>query len=147
VLDGADRCPNHPEVINGFEDGDGCPDEIPAELKKFTGVIPDIQFKLDSDQLLSSSFPTLNQAADVLARYASVRIEIQGHASSEGEDAYNQELSQRRAEAVRRYLVGRGVDAGRLTAVGYGETVPVDTNKTEEGRARNRRVEFHIVQP
>jgi outer membrane protein OmpA-like peptidoglycan-associated protein len=147
ILDGADKCPNHPEKINGFEDGDGCPDEIPEELKKFTGAIPDIQFKLDSDVLLSSSYPTLNQAAQVLNQYASVRLEIQGHASSEGEHQYNLELSQRRAESVRRYLIGRGVDPARLTAVGYGETVPVDTNKTEEGRTRNRRVEFHIVQP
>ncbi len=147
VLDLDDRCPNHPETINGFEDEDGCPDEIPEELKKFTGVIPNIGFKLNSDELLSSSFPTLDQAARVLQEYSGVRLEIQGHASSEGDDDYNQELSQRRAESVRRYLIGRGVENWRLSAVGYGELQPISTNKTESGRSDNRRVEFHLVQP
>jgi outer membrane protein OmpA-like peptidoglycan-associated protein len=146
ISDGADQCPNHGEVINGFEDEDGCPDDIPAELKKFTGAIPDINFKSASDELLTSSFPILNQAADVLAQFPGVRMEIQGHASSEGDDAYNLELSQKRAESVVRYLVGRGIDRLRLTARGYGETQPIDTNHTEDGRKRNRRVEFQIVQ-
>jgi len=146
ILDVDDRCMNHPETLNGFEDDDGCPDEIPEELKRFTGVIPDIKFKLDSDELLSSSFGTLDRAADVLNDYPDVRMEIQGHASSEGDDGYNMELSQRRAESVRRYLIGRGVDGGRLTAVGYGETVPMATNRNESGRAENRRVEFQILQ-
>ena len=101
---------------------------------------------MDSDELLSSSFSTLNRAADVLNDYPDVRLEIQGHASSEGDDDYNMQLSQRRASSVRRYLVGRGVEERRLSAVGYGETVPMDTNRTESGRAENRRVEFHILQ-
>jgi outer membrane protein OmpA-like peptidoglycan-associated protein len=146
VLDGRDRCPNQPESFNGFQDEDGCPDDIPEQLKKFTGAIPDIQFKADSEELLPSSFPTLNEAANVLAQFKSVRIEIQGHASSEGDDAYNLDLSQRRADAVRAYLSARGVASDRLAAVGYGEAQPVDTNKTEAGRKRNRRVEFVIRQ-
>ena len=146
ILDGKDNCPMHPETFNGFADEDGCPDEIPKELQKFTGAIPDIQFKVDSDELLSTSYQTLNQAASVLLEYESVRIEIQGHASSEGDDEYNLQLSQRRAESVRSYLAQRGVDALRLTAVGYGEVQPVDTNRTDAGRKRNRRVEFIIVQ-
>jgi outer membrane protein OmpA-like peptidoglycan-associated protein len=146
ILDVDDRCPNHPESMNGFEDEDGCPDEIPEALKKFTGVIPDINFKADSEELLSSSFTILDQAARVLLEYPDVRMEIQGHASSEGEDDYNLDLSQRRAGSVRRYLIGRGVEAWRLSAVGYGELRPIATNKTEPGRAQNRRVEFQIVQ-
>ncbi len=146
ILDGKDNCPGAPETFNGFADDDGCPDEIPKELQKFTGAIPDIQFKVNSDELLSTSYSTLNQAANVLLEYKSVRIEIQGHASSEGDDEYNLQLSQRRSESVRNYLVQRGVDMTRLTAVGYGETQPVDTNRTESGRKRNRRVEFIIVQ-
>ena len=145
VLDGEDGCPVNAEVINGFEDSDGCPDEIPEELKKFTGVIPDIKFKVNSDELLPSSYPTLDRAADVLIRYDGVRIEIQGHASSEGDDSYNLELSDRRAASVMRYLAGRGVDRSRLQSRGYGSTVPVATNRTEEGRSQNRRVEFRIV--
>ncbi len=146
ILDADDRCPNHPETLNGFEDQDGCPDEIPEELKKFTGTIADIKFKVDSDELLASSFATLNQAADVLARFEAVRMEIQGHASADGDDAYNLQLSQQRAESVRRYLIGRGVDPDRLTAVGYGETRPLSTNRTQDGRSENRRVEFQIIQ-
>jgi len=146
VLDGKDNCPMNPETVNGFKDEDGCPDDIPKELQKFTGAIPDIQFKVNSDELLSSSFDTLNRAANVLREFSSVRIEIQGHASSDGDDDYNLQLSQRRAASVRTYLVQRGVESMRLTAVGYGEMQPVDTNKTEAGRKRNRRVEFIIVQ-
>ena len=145
-VDGADECPNHAETINGFQDKDGCPDEIPEDLKRFTGVIPDIQFKQASDELLPSSFPTLNQAARTLMEYPEVRLEIQGHASAEGDDSYNLELSQRRADSVRRYLVAKGLDAKRLIAVGYGETVPAATNRNESGRSINRRVEFHILQ-
>ena len=146
VLDGKDNCPMNPETVNGFKDEDGCPDDIPKELQKFTGAIPDIQFKVNSDELLSSSFDTLNRAANVLREFSSVRIEIQGHASSDGDDDYNLQLSQRRAASVRTYLAQRGVESMRLTAVGYGEMQPVDTNKTESGRKRNRRVEFIIVQ-
>jgi outer membrane protein OmpA-like peptidoglycan-associated protein len=145
-VDGVDACPNHAETINGFQDKDGCPDEIPEDLKRFTGVIPDIQFKQGSDELLPSSFPTLNQAARTLMEYPDVRLEIQGHASAEGDDNYNLELSQRRADSVRRYLVAKGLDANRLIAMGYGETVPAATNRNESGRSINRRVEFHILQ-
>jgi outer membrane protein OmpA-like peptidoglycan-associated protein len=146
ILDESDKCPNHPETLNGFEDEDGCPDEIPEELKKFTGTIDDIKFKVNSDELLSSSYGTLNRAADVLSQFEGVRMEVQGHASSDGDDSYNLELSQKRAESVRRYLIGRGVNPDRLTAVGYGETKPLATNRTQEGRVENRRVEFQIIQ-
>jgi len=146
LVDGADECPNHAENINGFQDKDGCPDEIPEDLKRFTGVIDNIQFKKGSDELLASSFPTLNQAARTLADYPEVRMEVQGHASSDGADDYNLELSQRRADSVRRYLITKGVHADRLVAKGYGETVPAATNRNESGRSINRRVEFHIVE-
>ena len=146
ILDVDDSCSNHPESINGFEDSDGCPDQIPEKLQKFTGVIPNINFKSDSDELLSSSFPTLDRAAEVLNEFGGVRLEIQGHASSEGGESYNLKLSKKRAEAVREYLIGRGVDASRLRAQGYGESVPVETNRSEAGRSKNRRVEFHIIE-
>ncbi len=146
-LDADDACPNDKENRNGFEDDDGCPDEIPEEVLKFTGAIRDIQFKLNSDELLSSSFPILNEAADVLTQYPGIRMEIQGHASADGDDMHNMLLSQRRAESVRRYLVNRGIDPTRLTAIGYGETVPIADNNTQEGRVMNRRVEFKIIQP
>ena len=147
MADDVDACPNDKENRNGFEDEDGCPDEIPEELQKFTGVIAGIQFKLNSDELLSASFPILNEAADILTDYPGIRLEIQGHASSDGDDMHNMVLSQKRAESVRRYLVNRGVAPDRLTASGYGETTPIADNSTQEGRVMNRRVEFTIIQP
>jgi OmpA-OmpF porin, OOP family len=146
-LDNVDTCPNDKENRNGFEDEDGCPDEIPEELKKFTGVIAGIQFKLNSDELLPASFPILNEAADILGEYPGIRMEIQGHASSDGDDMHNMVLSQKRAESVRQYLVNRGVEPSRLMATGYGETQPIADNDSQEGRVMNRRVEFKIVQP
>lgn len=146
-LDDVDKCPNDKENRNGFEDDDGCPDELPEIVKKFTGVIPGIQFKLNSDELLASSFPILNEAADVLTEFTGIRMEIQGHASSDGDDTHNMVLSHKRSESVRRYLVNRGIDGTRLIAIGYGETVPIADNNTQEGRVMNRRVEFKIIQP
>ena len=146
-LDAVDGCPNDKENRNGFEDDDGCPDEIPVEVQKFTGVIHGIQFKVNSDELLSSSFGILNDAADILIQYPDIRMEIQGHASSDGDDMHNMVLSQQRADSVRRYLVNRGIDPTRLTAGGYGETTPIGDNNTQEGRVMNRRVEFKIIQP
>ena len=72
-------------------------------------------------------------------------MELAGHTDSVGSEAYNQQLSQRRAESVRNYLLDLGVDPDQLTAVGYGESKPIRSNDTEEGRERNRRVEFNVV--
>ncbi|MEN8719821.1 MAG: OmpA family protein, partial [Oceanococcaceae bacterium] len=82
--------------------------------------------------------------ADVLNRYPEMLVEVAGHTDSIGGDAFNQQLSQRRAEAVRQYLIGKGISAERLTAVGYGESEPKATNDNEEGRELNRRVELRI---
>ncbi|MCB1733535.1 MAG: OmpA family protein, partial [Halieaceae bacterium] len=73
------------------------------------------------------------------------QVEVQGHTDDRGDDTSNLRLSQRRAEAVVEYLVNNGVDAGRLTARGYGELVPIEPNETKQGRAENRRVEFKIT--
>lgn len=144
LVDAKDRCPDEPETRNGFEDADGCPDEVPPAVVQKTGVIRGIQFELDSDVLLPESFPVLDEAAAVLGEFPSVSIEIQGHASSDGGDEHNLDLSARRAEAVLLYLVQKGVDAGRLTARGYGETQPRFPD-TDAERARNRRVEFQVL--
>ena len=77
--------------------------------------------------------------------YPQMTIEIGGHTDGKGSEAYNQRLSENRAKAVVDYLVSKGVDAKRLKYKGYGKTMPVDTNDTEEGRAKNRRVEFKIL--
>jgi len=83
--------------------------------------------------------------AQVLLDAPQMRLRIEGHTDSEGGEASNQRLSERRAASVLAYLTSRGIAAGRVTSVGLGETSPIDTNRTSAGRARNRRVEFHIV--
>ena len=144
IVDKDDLCPNDAENPNGFEDEDGCPDEVPPNLLSIVGVIRGINFKVDSDELKESSFKTLDDAADILIKYEEICLEIQGHASAEGDDQYNLELSQRRAESVMRYLVNRGISDRRLLAIGFGETRPIAEDSLD-GRVLNRRVEFHII--
>jgi outer membrane protein OmpA-like peptidoglycan-associated protein/opacity protein-like surface antigen len=144
VLDADDVCPNDPENANGYEDEDGCPDEVPRNLTKIVGVIRGINFKVDSDELKPSSYSVLDQAATTLSKYDDIALEIQGHASAEGEDDYNLDLSQRRAESVMRYLISKGISERRLVAIGYGETRPLEED-TPDGRVINRRVEFHLI--
>ncbi|MBZ5715946.1 OmpA family protein [Nannocystis pusilla] len=143
ILDDVDRCVDRPETLNGFEDADGCPDELPDDV--FHGVIRGIYFDLDRDTIKPRSRPVLDRAVSVLAKYGSIRIEISGHTDSTGGLEYNRDLSRRRAESVRRYLVEHGIDGARMTTRGAGPDEPLDTNRTAAGRARNRRIEFTIV--
>ncbi len=101
-----------------------------------------IEFAFDRAEIRSSSAPVLDAAADQLRQCPDIKINIGGHTDSIGSDAYNRGLSQRRAAATRDYLVGKGLDAGRFTAEGFGESRPVADNGTDAGRARNRRVEL-----
>lgn len=104
-----------------------------------------ITFATDSSTIQAQYRPTLDKVASVLDRYNQTYVDVYGHTDSRGSDAYNQSLSERRARAVADYLVMRGVESARLETLGYGETQPVATNDTEEGRAQNRRVEIKIV--
>jgi outer membrane protein OmpA-like peptidoglycan-associated protein len=101
-------------------------------------------FELDSDVIKGESFSLLDEVADLLNDHPEVRrIEVQGHTDDQGDDEYNMDLSQRRAESVRQYLIEQGgVKEGRLVAKGYGESTPLQPNTSEEARAGNRRVEF-----
>ncbi len=107
----------------------------------------DLLFRTDSAVLKPEAIDQLSQLGDILARYPKDRIRIEGYADSTGGARHNEELSQRRAEAVRSVLVGRGVKDGQVTALGMGDTRPVSTNATASGRAKNRRVELHIDVP
>jgi len=106
-----------------------------------------VLFDLDSATLRTAALSTLNGIADVLNRYSGARIIVTGYSDSTGGEEHNLVLSRRRAETVRSYLISRGVEAGRITAVGLGESDPIDTNQTAEGRRRNRRVEFNVKLP
>ncbi|MBX3250643.1 MAG: OmpA family protein [Myxococcales bacterium] len=110
-------------------------------------ILEQIQFAFDSDEILSESFPLMQQITNALAQNPQiVRVEIQGHTDDQGDYDYNARLSQRRAESVQRWLVEHGIDAERLRARGYGESRPLVRETTDEARARNRRVEFRILE-
>jgi outer membrane protein OmpA-like peptidoglycan-associated protein len=104
-----------------------------------------IYFDFDRFELKAESFTELDRVYKFLSDNPNVKIEISAHTDSKGADEYNFELSQKRAENVVSYLISKGIDRSRLTAKGYGETVPVSDNETEEGRAENRRVEMRII--
>ena len=103
-----------------------------------------ITFAYDRADVQPQFQPTLNDVASVLAQYPKTYIDVFGHTDSDGADAYNQTLSERRAQAVSSYLVSRGVQSARMGTRGFGETQPIASNATEEGKAANRRVEIKI---
>ena len=146
LLDSEDSCIDEPETFNEFEDGDGCPDVKPDDLEQFSGVIEGIYFETAKSEIRSESRPILDEAAAVLARNPGLRIEIQGHTDSKGRPQYNRTLSQERAEAVRDYLIEHGVPAQQLTSRGYGPDRPRANNRTKQGRAQNRRIEFKVLE-
>lgn len=104
-----------------------------------------ILFGFDKSELNANSKTNIAKLGRILNEYPDTRLTIQGHTDSKGNENYNQQLSSKRANAVRDYLVANGVKAGRLSTASYGESAPVATNETEEGRAQNRRVEVVIV--
>jgi outer membrane protein OmpA-like peptidoglycan-associated protein len=105
-----------------------------------------IQFALNKSEILPASFSLMDELAKTIQENPQVqKVSIEGHASNEGQAQYNLALSKARAEAVRAYLVSKGVAADRLSSSGFGATKPIATNDNEEGREKNRRVEFHIT--
>jgi OmpA-OmpF porin, OOP family len=107
--------------------------------------LKNIYFDFDKTTLKPESFVELNKVVDFLKQNAHIEIEIEGHTDNKGSDDYNANLSQGRSQSVVDYIVQQGIDASRLKAHGYGESKPIDTNDTEEGRANNRRVEFTVL--
>ena len=146
ILDTEDKCIEGPETKNGFEDDDGCPDEIPKELEKFTGVIEGILFDTGKATIKKQSLPKLDNAVDVLKKFPHVRMEISGHTDDRGSEESNQDLSQRRADAVKQYFIDHGIGSDRLETRGAGEAEPRESNKTRKGRSKNRRIEFKVLQ-
>ncbi len=102
-------------------------------------------FEFDSAKLTGGADSQLNEVADFASTYQDAKLDVSGHTDSIGTDAYNQKLSERRANSVKAYLVKKGVAADRITTEGYGESKPVASNKTKAGRAENRRVEVRSV--
>lgn len=150
VADDRDRCP---DTVAGIAvDGTGCAPTPPAEPTLETAkagdriVLHGVNFETARATLTTNARTILDQVAEKLVARAKLQIEVGGHTDSRGSDEYNRDLSRRRAQAVLDYLVGKGVDPARLSAVGYGEGQPVDSNDTDEGRERNRRVELKLLE-
>lgn len=136
IADSRDMCPN--TLAGGKVDGQGC------LLKNQTISFNNIGFELNSAKITASSRPTLDKLADSLNAQTDFNVEIAGHTDSSGSAEYNESLSDKRANSVRKYLIEKGVAAERLTSRGYGEVDPVASNETAAGRAMNRRVEFRV---
>ena len=175
IPDTADKCPNEPEDKDGVEDEDGCPDpdndndgildavdKCPLEFgeppdgcpKKYNLVVvtetkielkQTVYFDTNRAVIKRVSFALLNEVAQALTDNPKIVVEVGGHTDSQGNDAFNLKLSQKRAESVRTYLIKKGVTSDRMAAKGYGESVPIADNRTAAGRSQNRRVEFVIT--
>jgi outer membrane protein OmpA-like peptidoglycan-associated protein len=143
IPDDKDKCPNDPAPGTI----DGCPQkyqlivvtENKIELKQT------VFFDTNKATIKKVSFPLLDEVAQALKDNPTIKVRIEGHTDSQGNDNFNMKLSQRRAESVRTYLIGKGIEADRMVPQGYGETVPIADNRTSAGRAQNRRVEFVIT--
>jgi outer membrane protein OmpA-like peptidoglycan-associated protein len=143
VCDGMDKCAD--TKAGAKVDNSGCPisEFIPEPEKPV--VLYGVHFESNKSILTADSKTILDQVAASLIERPDVKVEIGGHTDSQGADAYNLKLSNSRADAVMQYLISKGVKAGNLTAKGYGETLPIADNNTDEGRAKNRRVELKRV--
>ena len=155
ILDHDDACPRvdgetiarTAEVYNNYQDDDGCPDRHNVLVTHtHLDLLDKIHFEYDSAVIQKRSYPILDSIAVALEHNPDILlVEIQGHTDERGSDAYNLDLSDRRAAAVRSYLVDHGITPGRLESQGYGETQPLDKRHTERAWSKNRRVEFLIV--
>jgi OmpA-OmpF porin, OOP family len=137
-----DKCPMEPG-----EPSDGCP-------KKYVNIVvtkdkielkQTVFFDTRKATIKPVSFGLLDEVAQALKDNATIRVRIEGHTDSQGPDAFNLKLSKNRAASVKAYLVGKGIDAERMDPQGFGETVPIADNRTDNGRSQNRRVEFFIT--
>ncbi len=136
-----DLCPH----TKGVKHNKGCPEIKPEEKAALQKAFENLLFESGKDVIVSSSYPSLDGLAKVMINNPHSGLHLEGHTDDVGDDQANMDLSKRRADSVKRYLVGKGVDGNRITTAGFGETRPKTTNDTEEGKAINRRVEMNIL--
>jgi len=170
IADGDDECPNEAGLakFNGCPDTDGdgiadknddCPNEagiaelngcprpaVPTEKEQeqLNAYARTILFELNKSDIQAQSAETLSDIINILKKYPDAEFSIDGHTDSQGSEAYNQKLSNERANSVLRYLVNGGIEADRLSAEGFGESKPIASNKTAAGRQQNRRTEINL---
>ena len=147
VLDKDDKCPYVPGVKVASGDTKlGCPKVVLVQVtKKDIKILKKIFFRTGSARIRRRSYPVLNQVVTVLKNFPKIRVRVEGHTDNVGSKKYNKGLSQRRAKSVRRFLMKKGIDAGRLESEGYGMEKPLVPNNSRKNRAKNRRVEFNII--
>jgi outer membrane protein OmpA-like peptidoglycan-associated protein len=143
VVDRDDKCPNTP--ANMEVDTNGCQRLFNVEAGRTTVVLQGVNFASGRSTLSPTSRPILDRVAEALVNNPTVKVEVQGHTDNSGSAANNTRLSQARANTVRLYLISKGVDGSRVTAVGYGPTQPTVPNTTAANRAQNRRVELKQI--
>lgn len=141
LLDKDDDCPNTP----GPKSNKGCPVIEKEVIEVLKTAFDNLEFEVAKDIILAGSFNSLDELAGVLMKKPSWKLEISGHTDNAGDDESNLVLSKKRAEAVKTYLVSKGIDATRFVINYFGETKPIADNSTSEGRAKNRRVEMKVV--
>jgi len=162
VTDDLDRCPDTPKGVTVDSkgcpldsDGDGVADYLDKCPNTPKGATVDargcwtyaavVMYDINSAEIKSEAYPMLDEAVSILKKNPEIKVEIDGHTDNTGSAAYNMNLSERRAKAVMKYFVDKGVEAERLSTKGFGFTKPAASNKTKEGRAKNRRVELTPV--
>jgi len=149
ILDVDDLCPDDPETVNGYRDEDGCPDGIPTAPPPPIASGPvdfhvrqSVYFDTAKHELTPESQHIVREAVRQIHEDPHMMLVAEGNTDSVGSDASNQKLSIDRAKAVKAELVAAGIDASRIEVVGFGESRPIATNATAEGRAQNRRVDL-----
>ncbi len=143
IVDSLDQCPDLPETFNNLRDDDGCPDTVRriSSLPQ-KQILQGIQFRNNGPELTVSSLQNIEPVIREMKQFPEIEIEVHGHSDTLGDYSKNMKLSQMRAEAVRQYLISKGVEAKRIRAVGFGPTIPVADNRTAAGRSKNRRIEI-----
>ncbi|MFY7988709.1 MAG: OmpA family protein [Flavobacterium sp.] len=141
VADKDDKCP----TVAGTVANNGCPEVSDDTMKKLNDYGKTILFNSGKASFQKQTIPVLQAMTAILKEYPTAKFSLEGHTDSTGSEASNQKLSEERAAAVRNFLVENGIDASRLSSKGFGESMPVDSNKTAKGKANNRRVEVKLV--
>lgn len=141
VNDKDDQCP----TVAGTVANNGCPEVSEEAIKKLNDYAKTILFDSGKSSFQKQTYSVLEAITAILKEYPSAKFAIEGHTDSQGADAFNQKLSEERASAVMNYLIEHGIASSRLSSAGFGESKPIDTNRTAKGRANNRRVEVRLV--
>lgn len=142
VIDKEDQCPTEA----GTKGNNGCPVIRQEVIEKVNYVARNIFFTKGSDKLATSSHASLDEVVTILQKHPTLRLTIDGYTDNSGKAITNLQLSQKRADAVKKYLADKGIPTSRLSAMGYGSEKPVADNSTEEGRIKNRRVELKLLE-